>query len=67
MEKLSIKGQLRLIRDECPDIWERIINDECVIDLGLLNGTCNGKSCRECWKQRLDGDKNDTVYNKGTA
>lgn len=58
---LGIKGQLRLVRDKCPRIWEMDIT-YCPEVYGLkqfsyeqcMNG--HAGCCKECWDKALEGD-----------
>lgn len=60
--KLSIKEQLRLVKNKCPDMWE-IFMDGCPSEYGLpeMEIPCMGRDyateCRECWNKALEDDK----------
>ena len=55
---LDIKGQLRLMRDRCPRIWERVRSDTaCPVFFQLAGGECLAKNCKECWDKALEGDE----------
>jgi len=58
---LDIKGQLRLIRDKCPDIYIRICNGpDCAGSVDLeVRKDCNypTSDCQECWNKALEGEE----------
>lgn len=46
---LTIKQQLQLVRDKCPDIWQYVRNNACTKEIGIVkNGTCSRNSCDAC-------------------
>lgn len=56
-EKLSIKQQLRLIRDKCPDVWDEII-ESCPSSFGLedkIDCTFH-EDCPKCWDLAMAED-----------
>lgn len=59
-EKLSIKEQLRLVRNKCPDVWDEIM-DDCPGEYGLPQLPCRygdyTAKCSECWDKALEDDK----------
>lgn len=58
--KLSIKEQLRLVHDKCPDIWDEIL-DNCPSEYDLSEIPCMDREyateCRMCWNKALEDDK----------
>lgn len=67
---LDIKGQLRLVRDKCPGMWDLIVTSlyacPSMIDTGLQpnlldsEDICYGfgnDNCKECWGKALEGDE----------
>ena len=59
---LDIKGQLRLVRDKCPDVWEMKIigcpSDWFVVKDNFCNidGICKN-IWGNCWDEALGGDE----------
>ena len=66
----DIKGQLRLVRDKCPGMWDLIVTSlyacPSMIDTGLQpnlldsEDICYGfgnDNCKECWDKALAGDE----------
>lgn len=62
MEKLSVKQQLKLVREKCPDVWEMIDEEKCPADFNLTNveGCLSNEnnSCTSCWGRALNGGDN---------
>lgn len=69
-KELSIDKQLKLVCEQCPDLWEIIARNSCPrhINLPELNcichGVCDTSMCEDCWKYALkeigivkDGEK----------
>lgn len=65
---LDIKGQLRLVRDRCPDLWDKHIAHICTKYYGLRQYNreirmCGYGTCKECWDKALevtnDGKRED--------
>ena len=66
---LDIKGQLRLMRDRCPDIWKnRSYNQHCPDSSGLPSRKVHDeigdmdkcvpcKDCDACMNKALEGDE----------
>ncbi len=56
---LDIKGQLRLVRDRCPELWKMVRSDiaDCPEVFQLSGGECLAKNCKECWDKALEGDE----------
>ena len=56
---LDIKGQLRLVRDRCPEVWGVVRSDiaDCPEVFQLSGGECLAKNCKECWDKALEGDE----------
>ena len=67
---LDIKGQLRLVRDKCPGMWDLIVTSlyacPSMIDTGLQPNLLDSKdicygfgndNCKECWDKALGGDE----------
>lgn len=59
-EKLSIKEQLHLVHDKCPNVWEDYRRVYCPSAFGLMpEKECalymsDKKYCRECWDKALE-------------
>lgn len=55
---LDIKGQLRLVRDKCPDVWEIVTENACTFDHNLPYADCDCSDdvaiCKECWDKALE-------------
>jgi hypothetical protein len=46
---VSVKKQLKIVRDTCPDIWKHLVEGYCVSSvLGYEVTPCNG-GCAPCW------------------
>lgn len=63
MSELSMKDQLRIVRDRCPDVWEKIIIVySCPSNIWLhdnmVNHECEFGSikCRDCWNSAIGND-----------
>jgi len=67
MMPLDIKGQMRLVRDKCPDIWDLVVTSlyacPSMIDTGLQPNLLDSKdiccgfgdeNCKECWDKALE-------------
>jgi hypothetical protein len=57
MQKLSIKEQLLLVRDNYPDVWDRITVNNCPCGFKIGNGGDCGMGCEKCWNKALEDDK----------
>ena len=66
---LDIKGQLRLVRDKCPDVWKtRAYNQHCPDYFGMPSRKAHDeigdidkcvpcKDCDACMNKALEGDE----------
>lgn len=59
---MDIKAELRLIREKCPTVWEKIKNKCCPDQYDnnlncyyIPNNRCYvGDSCKECWDKAIE-------------
>lgn len=61
---LSMKEQLRIIRDKCPGVWERlIVSNSCPSNVWLHDNTENNGckfdciKCNNCWNDAIGDDE----------
>lgn len=60
-DKLTIKEQLLLVRDKCPDLWIYFSHYHCPSYFDLKeNNNCkfegsNIEECSKCWNEAVEG------------
>lgn len=52
---MDMKAELRQMREQCPNVWERLKMCTCAVRMGFVENDCiDSEGCDDCWDKAIE-------------